>query len=225
MTTESQIAGTTANADPGSASAQTSAPDTLLTATPTAGGAPASAAQPAQAAQPAEGTPPDQGAKPAEGEAKPAVPEDYADFNAPEGMTFNTEALAEFKALAKEKGLSQDEAQKFADLGAKAVQKAQAAQFEQIEQVQAQWAEASRTDKEFGGDKIEENVAVAKKALDTFGSPELAAMLKESRLGNHPEIIRAFYRVGKAISEDRLVVGSTKPASPGRFYDKSNHTA
>jgi len=31
-------------------------------------------------------------------------------------------------------------------------------------------------------------------------------------LGNHPEVIRAFYKAGKAISEDRFIPGSPKGA-------------
>lgn len=204
MDTATQTAGTN-TADTG-APAST---DTLLTAPP-AEAAPAQ--QPTQPAdsKPAEATPPADASKP---EDKPqGAPEEYAEFTAPEGVTFNPEALTDLKALAKEHNLSQEAAQKFADLGAKAVQKAQDGFRDQIEQAQAQWTADSRADKEFGGDKLPENLSVAKRALDTFGTPELAKMLGESGLGNHPEIIRAFYRVGKAISEDKMVPGQTKPA-------------
>jgi hypothetical protein len=203
MSTDTQTAGTNTT-DTGTPAASA---DTMLTAQPaaTTTAAPAEGQAPASADAQATGT-----EKPAE--AKPeGAPADYADFNVPEGMTLNPEAITELKAFAKEKNLSQEEAQKLADLGAKTVQKVESSYKEQIEAAQAQWVEASRTDKEFGGDKLAENVAVAKKALDTFGSPELSKMLAESRLGNHPEIIRTFYRIGKAISEDRHVAGSTRP--------------
>lgn len=210
MNTETQTAGP-------SATTETAAPaateNTLLTATPAAD----PAAAPTQTDQPTQAEPAAQTgeAKPAEGqEADPAAqaaPEEYAEFAAPEGMTFNTEALAEFKALAKEKGLSQEDAQKFTDMGAKLVQKVEDGYRTKIEQAQAQWADDARADKEFGGDNLQANMAVAKKALDTFGTPELTKLFNESGLGNHPEFIRAFYRVGKAISEDRLVAGSTRP--------------
>lgn len=210
--TEAQTPATDANSQPASAvaPAPAAAPSTLLTDAPAAPAAAAPAAQPAQPAsdaKPAEGTPP--------ADAKPAddKPIEYADFTAPEGVTLNSEALTELKAFAAEKKLTQEEAQKLVDLGAKTMQQQQAALVSQIEQAQAQWSDASRTDKEFGGDKLAENVAVAKQALDTFGSPELSKMLKESGLGNHPEIIRAFFRVGKAISEDKTERGTTKPAN------------
>jgi hypothetical protein len=209
--TEAQTAATDANSQPASAAAPapTAAPSTLLTDAP----APAAAAPAAQPAQPASDAKPAEGTPPAD--AKPAddKPIEYADFTAPEGVTLNPEAMTELKAFAAERKLSQEDAQKLVDLGAKTMQQQQAALTSQIEQAQAQWSEASRTDKEFGGDKLAENVAVAKQALDQFGSPELSKMLKESGLGNHPEIIRAFFRVGKAISEDKVERGTTKPAN------------
>lgn len=208
--TVAQTPATDANNQPAPAvaSAPAAAPSTLLTDAPAAPAAAAPAAQPTQPA----------GDKPAEGEqkaeAKPeGAPEQYADFTLPEGLTFNSEVLDDFKAIAKERNLSQEDAQKFTDLGAKLIQQSQTKTLEQIEATQAQWAEAASTDKEFGGDKLTENMAIANKALSTFGSPELTKMLSESKLGNHPEIIRAFYRVGKAISEDKLVAGATKPAN------------
>lgn len=207
MTTENQTAGTNPT-DTGTATAVI-APTTLIGGT-TPPAAPDAAAAPTpedQAALDAAKAESDKEA--AKGEGAPA---EYAEFKAPDGQTLNEDAMKEFAALAKEKNLSQEDAQKLVDLGAKNVQRIQEAQVKQIEQAQAQWAEASHTDKEFGGDKLKENMAVAGKALATFGSPELSTLLQESGLGNHPEIIRAFFRVGKAISEDRLVAGSTKPA-------------
>ena len=69
----------------------------------------------------------------------------------------------------------------------------------------AGWLDQAKADPEFGGDKLAENLAVAKKALDAFGSPELVKMLNESGLGNHPEIVRAFYRAGQKISSGSFV--------------------
>lgn len=139
---------------------------------------------------------------------KAEQPAELADFVAPEGVQMDSEAATEFKNLAKELGLKQEGAQKVADVGFKLAQKWEAKQAEQIKAVKEAWIEGTKTDKEFGGEKLSENLAVAKKALDTFGTPELRTLLNESGLGNHPEIIRAFFRAGKAISEDRFIVGS-----------------
>lgn len=140
--------------------------------------------------------------------------EDYQEFAAPEDVKLDTELLGEFKEKAKELGLDQDKAQQMVDLGVKLQQKWQTEHAQVIEQTKTEWVEQSNHDKEFGGEKIAENLAVAKKALDAFGTPELKQLLNDSGLGNHPEIIRAFYRAGKTISEDRFVGGGNGPSGP-----------
>lgn len=153
----------------------------------------------------------------ASAEAK-AAPETY-EFKAPEGRVFDSEVIAEYSKVAKELNLSQEAAQRVLDAVGPKLAERQAAQ---IEAVRNGWADNSKADKEFGGDKLTENLGVAKKALDQFGTAELRSLLNESGLGNHPEVIRFMYRAGKAISEDQLVIGtkgSAKPAGPRSFND------
>lgn len=156
--------------------------------------------------------------KPAEGDAaaqeaaaKAAAeaatkPVEY-DLKLPEGLV-KGDLMDSLKEFAKEKGLTQDEAQKLADLGVKQAQ-GFVAQLAEAQKTQtAEWATATQTDKEIGGDKLPENLAAAKKALDSFGNPGFKKLLNESGLGNHPEIVRFMVKAGKAISEDgRLVTG------------------
>ena len=140
------------------------------------------------------------------------VPEKY-EFTQPDGVSLDSEALGEFEGLAKALKLSQEEAQKVTDIGAKLAQKWEAKQADVIQQAAAEWAATATADKEYGGDKLTESLTVAKKALDTFGTPELRTLLNDSRLGNHPEVIRFMVRAGKAISEDRMVTGGAGPAT------------
>ena len=153
--------------------------------------------------------------EPAKAEEKPTVPEKY-EFKAPEGKDFDPAVIGQFSEVAKELGLSQDAAQKILDKMGPSIA---ARQAEVAEAARTEWANASQTDKEFGGDKLTENLAVAKQALDTFGTPELHALLNQSGLGNHPEVIRFMFRAGKAISEDRFVPGTrsaTTPSDPAK---------
>lgn len=163
------------------------------------------------------------GAKGEEGKAgeKQGAPESY-EFKAPEGKEFSPEVLGAFSEAAKELGLTQEAAQAMLDKIAPAFAERQT---QAVEAARAQWATDSRSDKEFGGDKLDENLATAKKAFETFGTPELRTLLNESGLGNHPEIIRAFYRAGKAISEDRVVTGQGGGAAQNdarKLYAASN---
>jgi hypothetical protein len=125
---------------------------------------------------------------------------------APEKYEFKTngvlpEVLQSYSVAAKELNLSQDAAQKMLDTVVPVMQAQQAAQ---LNAVKAQWLNDSKTDKEFGGDAFEPNLAIAKKAIGAFASEGLTQMLNETGLGNHPEVIRFFYQVGKKISEDNL---------------------
>jgi hypothetical protein len=135
------------------------------------------------------------------------APEKYEDFKLPEGMQADTPVMGEFATLAKELNLPQEAAQKLVDLAGKM----QAGNVEQIQaHIEAQgeaWGNEARADKEFGGDKFDENLAVAKRALDQFGTPELKSLLVASKMGNHPEVLRFFYRAGQAISQDGFVPG------------------
>jgi hypothetical protein len=142
-----------------------------------------------------------------------AAKEVVYEFKLPEGVDLKGEALDELKATAKELGLTQEQAQRVADLGAKQAQGFAAQLVEQQKTMTAEWAEQTTTDKEIGGDKLSENLGVAKKALDTFGSPALKTLLNQSGLGNHPEVVRFMVKAGKAISEDgRLVTGAAAQA-------------
>jgi hypothetical protein len=152
--------------------------------------------------------------------AEKAAPEKY-EFKAPEGVTLDVELLGEFEGIAKELKLSQEDAQKVADLGAKLAQKFGTQQAAVAEQAKADWAAAATADTEFGGDKLTDNLAVAGKALDAFGTPAFKALLVESGLGNHPEVIRVLYRAGKAISEDRMVTGGAGPATAAQTTAKA----
>ena len=190
----------------GQPATQSADPQTALVQTPAEQGQSQHAADQAPAAQPdtqsaqAEG---EQGeAKQDEGKPQGA-PEKY-EFATPDGMQFDDAVVGAFSEVAKDLNLSQEAAQKILD---KVGPVMAAQQNEALQAASAEWAEASKTDKEFGGDKLNENLAVAKKAMDQFASPELRALLNESALGNNPEVIRMFYRVGKAISEDGFVVG------------------
>lgn len=136
---------------------------------------------------------------------EPVVPESY-EFKMPDGVALDQAAATEFTAIAKELKLDQATAQKVADVGAKMAQRQAEAHATLVES----WVEQVKTDKDIGGDKLNENLAVARKALETFGTPELRDVLNSTGLGNHPAVIKAFYKAGMAVSEDRMVTGTPK---------------
>jgi pyruvate/2-oxoglutarate dehydrogenase complex dihydrolipoamide acyltransferase (E2) component len=174
------------------------ADESQATAAPQGDAAPAPATEPVKT----EPTATDPKAEPVKDEAAPkaeevVVPEKY-DLKYPEGVTPDEEIMTEFTALAKEAKLPNDKVQALYDLNVKAAQKALAKEAETL-------IAAAKTDKEFGGEKFDENLAIAKKALDL--NPAFKQVLNQRNLGNHPEVIRFMLNIGKKLSEDTFVPG------------------
>lgn len=138
------------------------------------------------------------------------APDQYEDFDLPEGMEA-APIMEEFKPLAKELDLNQEQAQKAVDLYNKFEQQRSEAEQERWDTLKSEWAEGARADKEFGGQDFEANVGLAKQALDQFGTPELKEALELTGTGSHPELVRFFYRVGKTLKEADMLKGGNPP--------------
>ncbi|ECA0162719.1 peptidase [Salmonella enterica subsp. enterica] len=167
----------------------------------------------AEGSKPAEDKPADgkkqEGDKPAEKKEsdKPeGAPEKY-EFQAAEGVELDTEALKEFEPVAREMNLTNEQAQKLVDVYPKILAGVQQRQVEAWQQTTEQWAADVKADKEIGGDKLPSNLSAAQRALDQFGTPELKEYLNTTGLGNHPDLVKTFVKIGKAMSEDGMVTG------------------
>lgn len=124
---------------------------------------------------------------------------------------FDSKVLEAFSVSAKEANLTQDAAQKLLE---KMAPELAARHQEQVDSIYKQWVDESTSDKEFGGEKLKENLGIAKRGLDSLDpipqgqkTTPLRTFLEESKLGNHREIIRLLFRAGKLNSEDTFVGG------------------
>lgn len=156
-----------------------------------------------------------------DGDQGPAqtAPEAYEPFDV-EGQQFTEAQLEGFAATAKELGLSQENAQKML---AAMVPTARQYLVDDLKAKSQEWASLSEKDPEIGGANFKANVGVANQALKQFATPEFTALLRGSGLGAHPEVVRVFYRIGKAMQQDHGVTGSASaPAGARRRYPKSN---
>lgn len=138
--------------------------------------------------------------------AKEGAPEAY-EFKVPEGMTLDQKVVEEFTPLAKELGLSQENAQKMVDLYASQVQKFHQAQLDNWRNTLDEWASSVKADKEIGGENYDTSVRHARAAIQKFGGQELRDVLNASGMGANPELVRVFARIGKAMAEDQIVLG------------------
>lgn len=127
----------------------------------------------------------------------------------PEGVEVDKAQLADFTTFANELKIPKDKAEAFSHAFAKK-------QLEAVQNQIADWRTQAEADKELGGANYEQNVGIAKKALEKFGGDAVLDVLNKTGLGNHPEIIRWAYRVGKAMSDDVVLTqtGGTPKAEP-----------
>ncbi|HED3890520.1 TPA: peptidase [Morganella morganii] len=184
----------------GAAPGTTGAPAGTEASSADNGGTPAGNEQNKGAEQQAK----DQKADP--GKSAVAAPEKY-EFKPAEGQELDAEAVKAFEPIAKELNLSNEQAQKLVDVyGSKIMPKLVEQQAAQWQQQIELWAEQVKADKDLGTDV---SIGAAQKAMDKFGSPELKQYLNETGLGNHPELVRIFANIGKAMSEDGLVTGNS----------------
>jgi hypothetical protein len=76
---------------------------------------------------------------------------------------------------------------------------------------QKAWVDESKNDTEIGGDKFAASAEMAKRVVQRFGTDAFKKALNDSGLGNHPELVRVFVRIGRAMTEDQLVLPSGNP--------------
>lgn len=125
----------------------------------------------------------------------------------PEGVEVDKAQLADFTAFANELKIPKEKAEAFSH---KFAQK----QLEAVQNQIADWRAKTEADKELGGANYAENVGIAKKALEKFGGNAVLDVLEKTGLGNHPEIIRWAYRVGKAMSDDVVLTQTGSAPKP-----------
>ncbi len=158
-----------------------------------------------------------------DGQAR-VVPETY-DLKLPDGSPLNAKAIEEVSAFAKEKKLTQDEAQAVLERESARLASYVDAERETLAQKQKEWVETIKNDKELGGEGMNKTIEMAKRVVDRYGSDSLKKALNDSGLGNHPELVRFVSRIGKAMSEDQLVLPGSqstgKKSMEDIFYPKT----
>jgi hypothetical protein len=142
------------------------------------------------------------------GDYKPMTEADFADV-IPEGKTWDKEAGGVFLNYVEEAKIPPEVAKKLITLYSEqqdkmfaAEQAAQTATQEALANEEAEWEKASKADPEFGGQKWDASQAVITRGMQHLATPEYVALMNRQGLGNHPEVLRIWYRVGQTVGED-----------------------
>ena len=132
------------------------------------------------------------------------APETYEAFTVPEGVELPGTVLEAFQGTAKKFNLSQAQAQEFLTDMVPVIAKQNSEAINAIQKkAVAQWLKETQADPEFGGENLKANLAIASRAMSKeIATPALRKLLDDSGLGNHPEVIRWMYRVGKHMVPD-----------------------
>ena len=139
----------------------------------------------------------------------PIVPDKY-ELKLPEGSLLKPDYIDKFSAYAKEKKLSNEQAQELLNGRHEAVKEHDDSQWKMVEDAKTGWIEKGKTDTEFGGANYEKNITIAVEESKRFMSPGFKQILDKSGIGNHPEVIRVFIKYAKFIKErDELIAKLT----------------
>lgn len=132
--------------------------------------------------------------------AEPPATYDFSGV-VPEGLEYDAERAGQFGALARECGLSQEQASKLASYGMQYMQAGQQAVADGIRQTMDGWAQEAR--QQLGGqfDDVTAKAAVGLNAAERK-IPGLRQMMNLTGAGNRVEMIQLMAEFGKLVGED-----------------------
>lgn len=136
------------------------------------------------------------------------IPEKY-EFKGAEGEVISELDVQAYSNVAKELGLSQEQAQKFFDISRKEITETL------VQKVKTQsdlWYKEVLNDPEIGGAKFETTKQNIGKVMAKFGNSELRALFDSSGMGNNPIILKFINKIGEAIGEDNNFINGNTPA-------------
>lgn len=162
---------------------------------------------------------------------KGGAPEKYEDFSLPEGMereTLDQGLLDQYHEFAKENSFPQEMAQKGFDLYTQALQKLAEQQHNSWMEAQEENVRTTHKDPELANGGLQKNLAEANRALNQFATPDFKQLLVDTGLGKHPEMIRTWLKVSKAIGDDDVPGsghgGGEKQGIADRLYGGDSKT-
>ena len=136
-------------------------------------------------------------------------------LNPPKDSPLSKAQVEQIASFAKEHKLDQKAAQLLLDNQHKAMAEAKAGVLEsqkaELKGKRSEWLKEAESDAEIGGKGFAENAVLAERAVTRFASPTLRKMLGDSGLGNHPELIRTFARIGRAMADDKFIHPGAPP--------------
>lgn len=148
--------------------------------------------------------------------AAPKPPEKY-ELKLPDGSLLSPKDVEKVSAFAREKGMSQEQAQTLIEQRHEAVSDfmAQATANHQAEM--KGWKEKIASDPEMGGANAEKNVQLAHEFFKAHADPETIREAEASGMGNHPGFVKLIWRLAMKAQPDKPI----PPGNPQTVAPKS----
>lgn len=139
------------------------------------------------------------------------VPEKY-DLKLPEGSKLDQKAIEGVAEYAKAQKLTNEQAQAVLERdNAVATQYAETMTNQLKSMNETTWKDQLVADKDFGGTNFEASGRLAARGAEAFFGAEFTEELKAMNLNHHPKLFKGFVKIGRAMMDDKLVLGSDKP--------------
>jgi hypothetical protein len=138
-----------------------------------------------------------------QGEPQQTNPPEPYDFSGivPDGMEYDAKSAQEYGAIARECGLTQEQASKIASYGMQFMQNGVNAAMAQVAATQQKWAEDAKAQLGAEFDKTVARAAVGINRLER-SVPNLRQVLNETGAGNRIEMIQLMAAIGDLVGED-----------------------
>ena len=140
----------------------------------------------------------------------------YEDFKTPEGFTVDEAKMTEFKEMAAESGLSQEQAQKLLDKHHEIVKETADQGRKLWDQLKTQWHSEINADPDIGGKNLPETKRQIAKLIDTIAgkdAKETRAAFDLTGAGDNPYVVRLLTKAARALGVSE---GKPLPGTPGK---------
>ena len=138
------------------------------------------------------------------------------DLKKPEGTTLTDSDVQAVLAQAKEKNLTNEQAQLLLEAKSDGAKTYAARELQKIKDDSPKWVEAMKSEYKEDFKKTIEN---ASRVVSKYADKEFKDFLDNSGLGNNPMVVRLFAKIGKAFGEDHWVDGN--PSAPKKEVSKA----
>jgi hypothetical protein len=157
-----------------------------------------------------------------DGEKK--APEKY-DLKIPEGSKLKATAVERIDRIAREQGLTNDEAQQLLVQEHEAVKAYSSELDAEFTRVKQNWKAELEKDPELGGDNLKKNSEIARRGLEANFSKKTIELIDQMEYGNNKEFFRDLVKLGKRLSDDKINPSGGNPPAPRKssgevFYGK-----